>query len=75
MHLESLVMHVGGISQNRIDHDEVDETERDQSSRPKSRWDKLKKRFTPKKCLTEMENVKIVFTSFNSRDLLDLLVE
>jgi hypothetical protein len=49
MHLESLVMHVGGISQNRIDHDEVDETERDLSSRPKSCCDKLKKRFTPKK--------------------------
>jgi hypothetical protein len=36
MHLESL--DVGESSQNRIDRDEVDETERDQSSRPKSRW-------------------------------------
>jgi hypothetical protein len=49
MHLESLRAHVGESSRNRIDRDEVDEIERDQSSRPKSGCDKLKKRFTPKK--------------------------
>jgi hypothetical protein len=49
MYLESLGTHEGESSQNRIDRDEVDETEHDQSSRTKSRWDKLKKKITPKK--------------------------
>jgi hypothetical protein len=49
MHLESLRTHVGESSQNWIDRDKVNATERDQSSRSKRRWDKLKKWITPKK--------------------------
>jgi hypothetical protein len=44
-----LDMGMGDTSKNRTDRDEVAENKGDQSSRPKSRWNKLKKKFTPKK--------------------------
>jgi hypothetical protein len=57
--VEFLDMGMADRSKKQTDRDEEAENEGDQSSRVKSRWDKLKNKFTPKKLTPKKLSIKM----------------